>query len=290
VRTLVLIVSVLLIGLFAFSLAAVADPISFPIILDPSVSNGWIVASYVHACGGCVPDLGDEETYLGGGTTSQVGVLNLASLASGPGGGAFADLTHGALGIDSVGFPNGAGEVVEASLIVNVSLTGSGVNTVHFNVAGSSAVDACLNLSCTNTFGSYLSIYSVGGGVQESTSGGGCEGSAGCAGITFPNDLSLTFDTTSQTNIYQFQFNLLGVSNGFAGIFAANTGLISFDLAPGVTMDTSSGFLTQPGDPNLGGTPSAVPEPASAPLLGGVGLIALYLFRRKRCGTLPRRG
>jgi hypothetical protein len=276
----------LLAGLLLFSLAAVADPISFPITLDPTVANAWVVASYVHACGGCVPDLGNEETYLTGGTTSQVGVLNLASLASGPGGGAFADLTHGALGVDSVGFSDGAGEGVHAYMIVNVSLSGVGSNTVHFNVNGSSAVDGCANIDCENTFQSYLSVFSV-GGIPASITGGGCEGSTGCTGIPLPEDLSLSFDTTSsQPQIFQFQFDLFGGSNGFAGIFAANTGLISFDLAPGVTMDTSSGFLTQPGDPDLGGSSTGVPEPSSALLLGGSNLIALFLARRKRPGNI----
>ena len=262
-----------------FSLVAAAGPISFPISLDPTVANGWLLATHVHACGGCVPDLGDEETYLSGGTSSQVGRLDLASLASGPGGGAFSDLTHGALAVDSVGFTDGAGQVTEAFLIVNVPMAGVGNNTVHFRINGSSAVEGCANLDCENQFGSSLSIYSV-GGIQASTSGGGCEGTFGCTGIPFPEDLSLSFNTTSQSQIYQFTFFLLGRSNGFAGIFAAHTGLVSFDLAPGVTMDTSSGFLTQPGDP-LAPADTSVPEPSTAALIGG-GLLSVLALRRGR--------
>jgi hypothetical protein len=261
-----------------------ATQISFPVSLDPTVPNAWLVATYLHFCGGCIPDESDESTSLTGGSTlSQSGVLNLANLADGPGGGAFADLTHGALGVDSVGFPDGSGEGVHSYLIVNVPITGAGTNTVHFNVSGSSAVAGCVNIDCENTFGSYLSVYSV-GGVQASTSQGGCEGIAGCTGIPFPENLSITFNSTAGTHIYQFQFDLFGGSNGTAGIFATNTGLASINLAPGVTMDTSSGFLTQAGDPNLGGTPAGptpVPEPTTLALVGA-GLIAARARRSRR--------
>ena len=40
------------------------------------------------------------------------------------------------MGVDSVGSPDGAGEVIEAFLIVNVTITGAGTNTVNFDVNG----------------------------------------------------------------------------------------------------------------------------------------------------------
>src|SRR5262249_8519304 len=78
-------------SLLLVCLIAAAGEISFPVTLDPSIPNGYVLAAYRHACGGCVPDISDEESNLTGATTAQIGELNLVSLASGPGGGAFSD-------------------------------------------------------------------------------------------------------------------------------------------------------------------------------------------------------
>src|SRR5690348_1630161 len=94
----------LLACLLGFSAAAVADPVSFPIVLDPTIQNAWLLASHIHAgCNGC-SDSGDEESYLTGVTTSSVGILSGPLIVAGGGNaGAFSDLTHGAMGIGAAG-------------------------------------------------------------------------------------------------------------------------------------------------------------------------------------------
>ncbi len=279
----------LLAGLLGFSAAAVADPVSFPILLDATVPNAWIVASNIHAPSG---DTGDEETYLTGVTTSRVGILSGPLIVAGGGNaGAFSDLTHGAMGVGVAGNPDGSGEVVVDYLVVNVDFSGTGQNTVHFHVNGSAAADGCVGIDCQAGFTAYMSAY-VPGAVQENTPfAGSCVGGTGCTGIAFPQDLSLPFSTDSSVHLYQFQFFLGASANGFAGVSALDTGLISFDLAPGVTMDTSSGFLTKPGEPNFGGHPPTVPEPSTASLLAVAGLVTLGLAGRKKVLLgLVRRG
>ena len=258
--------------------AAVADPVSFPVSLDPTIPNAWTLASHIHQPSG---DLGDEETYLTGLRTSTVGILSGPLIVAGGGNaGAFSDLTHGAMGVGASGNNDGSGEVVVDYLLVNVDFSGTGQNTVHFHVNGSAGANACLNLDCEASFTAFMSIFAP-GAIQENTPfAGRCVGGIGCTGIPFPQDLSLPFSTDSTVHLLQFQFFLEATANGFASVAALNTGLISFDLAPGVTMDTSSGFLTEPGEPNFGG--STVPEPSPASLLGVAGLVALALARRKR--------
>ena len=271
----------LLAGLLGFSAGAVADPVSFPIFLDPAIPNAWIVASHIHeGCAAC-SDSGDEETYLTGVTTSTVGILSGPLIVAGGGNaGAFSDLTHGAMGVGAAGNTDGSGVVVVDYLVVNVGFSGTGQNTVHFDVKGSAAANGCLNLDCEAGFTADMSIYSP-GAVQESTPFvGHCVGGVGCTGIPFPQDLSLSFSTDSTARLYQFTFFLLASANGFADVAALNTGLISFDLAPGVTMETTSGFLTEPGEPNFGGSP--VPEPSTASLLIVAVLVGLGLAGRKK--------
>jgi hypothetical protein len=273
----------LLAGLLGFFAGAVAGPVSFPIVLDPTIPNAWIVASHIHAgCSGC-SDLGDEETYLTGATTSMVGILSGPLIvAGGANAGAFSDLTHGAMGVGVAGNTDGSGNVVVDYLVVNVDFSGTGQNSVQFHVNGSAAANGCVGLDCEAAFTAYMSVYAP-GAVQESTPFvGHCVGGVGCTGIPFPQDLSLPFSTDPAAHLFQFTFFLLASANGFAGVSALNTGLISFDLAPGVTMDTSSGFLTEPGEPNFGGSPPTVPEPSPASLLGVAGLVALGLARRKK--------
>ncbi len=274
-------------ALLGFSAAAVAEPVSFPILLDPTVPNAWIVASNIHAPQG---DTGDEETYLTGVTTSKVGILSGPLIvAGGANAGAFSDLTHGAMGVGVAGNSDGSGQVVVDYLVVNVEFSGTGQNTVNFHVTGSAAADGCVGIDCQAGFNAYMSIY-VPGAVQESTPFvGGCVGAVGCTGIPFPQDLSLPFSTDSSLHDFQFQFFLGASANGFAGVQALDTALISFNLAPGVTMETSSGFLTQPGEPNFGGGGGggggggpSVPEPSTASLLGVAGLIALGAMRRRK--------
>ncbi len=279
-RVLFRLAACLLPGLLGFSAAAVAEPVSFPILLDPTVPNAWIVASNIHAP---YVDTGDEETYLTGITTSKVGLLSGPLIvAGGANAGAFSDLTHGAMGVGVAGNSDGSGEVVVDYLVVNVDFSGTGQSTVNFHVTGSAAADGCVGIDCQAGFTAYMSVYAP-GAVQENTPfAGHCVGGIGCTGIPFPQDLSLPFSTDSSVHQFQFQFFLGASANGFAGVQALDTALISFDLAPGVTMDTGSGFLTQPGEPNFGGGGPSVPEPSTTSLLGVAGLIALGARRRKK--------
>lgn len=269
-------------GLLGFSAAVVAAPVSFPIVLDPSIPNAWIVASHIHDP--VLGDSGDEESYLTGITTSRVGLLNGPLIAAGGGNAAaFSDLTHGAMGVGVAGKTDGTGEAVVDYLLVNLDFAGTGQNTVHFHVNGSATANGCANIDCEASFTPYMSIYAP-GNLQISTPFvGHCVGGINCTGIPFPQDLSLPFSTNATSHLFQFQFFMLAAANGFAGVSALNTGLISFDLAPGVTMDTSSGFLTQPGEPNFGGSPATVPEPSSGSLLAMAGVVALGLGRRRQC-------
>lgn len=237
----------LLAVLIGFSGLAVAEPVTFPILLDPTIPNAWLLAGHIHqGCNGC-SDSGDEESYLTGLTTASVGILSGPLIVAGGGNaGAFSDLTHGAMGVGVAGNTDGSGAVVVDYLLVNVDFTGTGQNTVHFNVNGSAAANGCVNIDCEAAFTAYMSVYAP-GALQENTPFvGHCVGGVGCGGIPFPQDLSLTFSTDSAVHLFQFQFFLEAFADGFARVAALNTGLISFDLAPGVTMDTSSGFLTQP--------------------------------------------
>ena len=86
--------AVIFAALLAGSLAALAADITFPVTLDPNIPNAYVLATYRHACGGCIPDASDEETYLTGSTTAQIGDLGLVRLASGPG-------RRGLLGFDT---------------------------------------------------------------------------------------------------------------------------------------------------------------------------------------------
>ena len=86
--------------------------------------------------------------------------------------------------------------------------------------------------------------------------------SFGPGNISFPLHLALEFETDANDTQFQFGFSLTGSAVGAATLNAIHTGLISFDLAPGVTMDQPNGFLTTPGDYILPGEGSPVPEPS----------------------------
>ncbi len=279
----------LLAVLCGFSAQAVAGSVSFPITLDPTVPDAWIVASNIHECFGGCTDFGDEETYLTGGKTSLIGILSgPLVVAGGVNAGAFSDLTHGAMGVGAAGFSDGSGAGVVDYLVVNAEFSGTGQSTVNFNIAASGSADACANLFCEASLGAILSIYSPvpGATIQLTNRSSSCVGpDSTCKGIPSSQDLSLTFSIDSAVDqIIQFTFFLSAQANGFASVDARHTGLISFDLGSGVAMDTTSGFLTQPGEPNFGG-PTTVPEPSPASLLVVAGLAAFSLLRRRRKAT-----
>src|SRR5262249_13410419 len=94
--------------------------------------------------------------------------------------------------------------------------------------------------------------------------------------LSFPTDLSYKFDVDPQHTHFQLAFSVSDDAIGAAYIDAGHTALISIDLAPGVTMDQTNGFLTTPGEATLPasdfaqppGSPSAVPEPSMFAALG----------------------
>jgi len=245
----------------AFSGVAKADDISFPVTLDPTIPSAWLVAVYVHACGGsCQADIGVEFIGPGSATEAAGGFWDMVE----GGGGAYSALTYGALAVSGTGFGDGAGTGPRAYLIVNIPLSGSGTNTVRFDIDGAHEFTANDVLDDENTFSASMS-YAVRDAATNAVldSGGDsaneCEASPSflCSQplLSFPIHLSNSF-SIDRPVLVQLGFFLLDESNGpLTGVDAV--GLIALDLAPGVTMDGSSGFLSTPGDPHL------VPEPAT---------------------------
>ena len=244
-------------------------PISDPIQLNPFLPGAFISVAEVHSLKG---DLGDEET---------VNSLALAGFQPNSGG-AYADFTNGALGLDVVGSPDGTGQVAAADLFVNVAFSGTGSNTLHMHIDGAfdtfgnpvlNGVGFSAEILCTHV---NMSNHTFNGCPEASIQGGDPVPFFGNVPLAFPYDLAITFPVDATHTNYQFIFNIDGNANGAAELSVAHTALISFDLAPGVTMDQSSGFLTTPGDITLPGDhpPSSVPEPSTlAP--AALGLLAL---------------
>jgi hypothetical protein len=274
-----------LIGVAAFVGAAAADTISFPLTLDPTIPNAWVVATYIHQCGGCVADQSDEETYLGGLPVAAAGYFYVVT----GGGGAFSALDNGALGVNAYGYADGAGTGSHSYMIVNVPFSGSGMVTVHFEVDGSESVGRSDVASTGNVFQASVTYQMLDASTHAVLGTGGasfsgCDPLSWCNQtlLSFPIDLSTSF-SIEQPSLVQLYFALFAGSNGFAHV-AAQTGLIAIDLAPGVTMDSSSGFLSTPGDPGL------APEPSSASLsLASVAALAVGAARarRVRSGRYP---
>jgi hypothetical protein len=274
--------------LLVFWGTATAETVTFPIIVNPFTPNGYEVAAYIHD-----PLLfgttGVDFTNFTGGTQAVFGSAPGVTQAGGTPGFSFSDLTHGALGVDASGRSDGSGVIAFSELVVNVSFSGTGSNNVlHFHVAGSVTSDACANVFCGSELDAQVGIGDTftdgriggGGGAAIKICAGG-QSDPGCtSGANLPIDLSVPFSVSPDLHKFQLQFFMFGLANGFASVNAGNTGLISLDLAPGVTLDAGSGFLTEPGDPNLGG-PAGVPEPATAALLTGGGAFVLCLFRRR---------
>jgi hypothetical protein len=50
------------------------------------------------------------------------------------------------------------------------------------------------------------------------------------------------FTVTPDLHTFQFNFGMSADAEGNDGVFAAHTAFISFDLAPGVTLDTAADF------------------------------------------------
>lgn len=205
---------------------------------------------------------------------------------------AFASLINGALGIRIVGGP-GIGGNAGADLYVNVSFQGTGTNTVNLDVDGNYGVQGD-PLTDGVLFGAGISCYSVVDvairqgkdcGVARVNEHSEDQGQVlGPGNISFPAHLSLQFTVDPEHTLFQFVFGLSGTAFGAATLNAIHTGLISFDLAPGVTFDQSNGFLTSPGDvilPGEGNPPPAVPEPSMLAATG-CGFVALIGYRARQ--------
>ncbi len=154
-------------------------------------------------------------------------------------------------------------------------------------MAGSITSDACVGIFCGAELDAQVGIGKtftdgrIGGGGDSINICAGDQSDPGCSsGASLPIDLSVPFNVSPDLHKFQFLFAMIGFANEFASVDAANTGSISLDLAPGVTMDAGSGFLTEPGDPNLGGG-TEVPEPATSALVIGAGVSLLCVFRRR---------
>jgi hypothetical protein len=236
--------------------ARAAGSISFPITLDPTIPNAWVVAAYIHDE---VEDLSAENTYLDGSPEVGVGYTNVVT----GGGGAYSGLDQGALGLSSTGFGDGGGTGSHAYMIVNVPFSGSGTNTVRFDVSGSEEVAASNVYPGQNTFMADMS-YSVQDASTHALLDSGSDGAHECdpSGpacnqplLSFPIHLSNSF-SVDRPVLVQLSFTLFSQSNSpLTFVDAASS--IALDLAPGVTMDDSSGFLSTPGDPHL------IPEPST---------------------------
>ncbi len=250
---------------------AKADAISNPIKLDLFTPGAFIVVAELHTPSNTI---GDEETS--------------STLAEVPG--AYADLTHGALGFDVIGAPDGSGQVAAADLIVNQAFSGSGDVTVHMAIAGAfdtfgnpvlNGVTFSANIFCTQV---YLTNDTFNGcSTSAHVQAGDPTPFFGNTDLAFPYDLSLTFPVDATHTEYQFIFNISGSANGSASLGVSHTALISFDLPDGVTMDQTSGFLSTPGEVTLpGDNPSAVPEPSTL-ATAGLGLLALVSRKTFAC-------
>jgi hypothetical protein len=258
-----------------------AGSISFPVTLDPTIPNAWVVAVYIHDE---IEDRSDESTYLDVLPTVQAGYFDEVT----GGGGAFSALDYGALGISSYGFPDGGGTGSHAYMLVNVPFSGSGTNTVTFDVQGSEFLGASNVISSSNVFMATMS-YTVLDAASYAVLATGsateyeCDPVGPCATqLSFPIELSAPF-TIDRPSLVQFNFSLFSQSNGFAAVQAARTGLVTVDLAPGVTMDTSSGFLSTPGDPGI------APEPSAASLSVAAGaVLAVFAGRSRRLERVRR--
>lgn len=261
-------------------ISARAD-ISFPVYLDPFLPGGSLVAAYT---------VGGNLEYPG----YESPVLAIQGPVQGVNASAFGFLTNGAMGAIAVGNP---GSAAAAEMFVNLDFTGTGTNIkgpafygVNFDVTANSGVQGnpilngvqfsagaqCLSVDPVNRTTSFY----AGKSVSENSTDFGEENGPG--NLSFPIDLSYQFNVDPQNEHFQLFFSIRDTAIGSAYIDAGHTGLISINLAPGVTMSPTNGFLTTPGDVTLPpgdyaqvpGQGSAVPEPSMLGVLG-LGLVAL---------------
>ena len=198
-------------------------------------------------------------------------------------GGAFSVLDNGALGVSA------NNDFVGALMFVNISFSGSStqLSTVRMHVAvpssnyGGGPLDYLHFATGIALTPVDLATHQLLQGQNDSIEAGSpLEPGINPMPIAGPYDLSVSFPVNSTLHQYQFAFSVGAMADGNAALDATHTALISFDLAPGITMDQSNGFLTTPGDITLPGT-SGVPEP-SALVPAGLGLIGLIWRRSLR--------
>ena len=117
------------------------------------------------------------------------------------GGGAYSALTYGALAISATGFGDGAGTGSHAYLIVNVPLSGSGENTVRFDIEGSEEFTTNNVLYDENSFSASMG-YAVWDASTNALLDSGGDGANECEGpatlcsqplLSFPSHLSNSF-------------------------------------------------------------------------------------------------
>ncbi|HLK18689.1 MAG TPA: PEP-CTERM sorting domain-containing protein [Bryobacteraceae bacterium] len=264
----------MLLGLAAGT-AALADPVSIP--LDPTIPGASVVVA---------------ETYgpYDGRMTQEGAVLAIQPPTGRTNASAFGSLTNGAMGVIAFGAPDGSGSEASAIMYVNLQFTGTGTNTVNFDLTANWGVQGNPITDGVTFRASVQCLYAdpVTKAVSSCASNSVSEYSEdygpsfGPGNLSFPIDLSYQFKVDPQHENVQLAFQIFDFAVGAAYIDAGHTGLISIGLAPGVTMSQTNGFLTTPGDVTLpaedyAGPPggqSAVPEPSMLGALG-IGLAAL---------------
>ena len=251
-------------------------------IVDQTIPNSWGVEVTVHQCGYCKPDLLSEKVSPPGGFPADA-VAGYWNVVDG-GGGGYAAVAYGALGVSSTGFGDGSATISGATLIVNVPLSGSGTITVRLDIEGSSLLSPNNLLyppedsfSATANYGltdaSTLAMLESGGVRADE-----CDPVENCNGrtpVSLPIHLSNTFTIDGPTLVYLYFY--MGAGAWGPHTFVNAKGQIALDLAPGVTM--SSFFLSTPGDPHL------VPEPSTTWLSLAAGAVLAALARIRRPDT-----
>ncbi|HXX84412.1 MAG TPA: PEP-CTERM sorting domain-containing protein [Casimicrobiaceae bacterium] len=299
--------------LWAALATGVANAILCGTYFDSFVANSFCSDVHIDSRGQAFLDSASSPTGVvdadnaNGFVIIGLGANNAAAIGNGSGG--YAAVGNGAMGVVVGGFPNGSGVTVTVDMLVQVSFSESGPmntwvtldNHIDMDIDGTSSVegDPCNLLAVTDALsfnaqiamseqnlssGSELPLISPYAQNVRVSLPANCNGAPAAGFLTqFPYHFSLDFPVSATYHDYTFAFALDASANGGDSLTAARTALISFNLAPGVTMDNPF-FLSTPGDINLPGGGGTAPEPATLSLFG----TALALgFLRKRKSPQP---